>query len=87
MTDSTPPALNGDTPNGSTETPVQPGQPALPGFRIMAQYVRDFSFENPRAPESLKVEGRPNIDLGVEMNAQKTRRSSTSSWSMAACSS
>ncbi|MDP3378912.1 MAG: protein-export chaperone SecB, partial [Brevundimonas sp.] len=36
----------------------------------MAQYVRDFSFENPRAPESLKVEGRPNIDLGVEMNAQ-----------------
>ncbi|MFW2341895.1 protein-export chaperone SecB [Brevundimonas sp.] len=70
MTDSTPPAPNGDTPNGSTETPVQPGQPALPGFRIMAQYVRDFSFENPRAPESLKIEGRPNIDLGVEMNAQ-----------------
>jgi len=36
----------------------------------LAQYVRDFSFENPRAPESLRVEGRPGIDMGVEMNAQ-----------------
>ncbi len=41
-----------------------------PGFRIMAQYVRDFSFENPKAPESLRVEGKPAIDLGVEMGAQ-----------------
>ena len=39
-------------------------------MRILAQYVRDLSFENPRAPESLRVEGKPAIDLGVEMNAQ-----------------
>ncbi len=46
------------------------GAPPAPGFRILAQYVRDLSFENPKAPESLRVEGKPNIDLGVEMNAQ-----------------
>ncbi len=65
MTDATAPA---DTAaNGQTE-PMQ-GQPAGPGFRIMAQYVRDLSFENPRAPESLRIEGKPAIDMGVEMNA------------------
>ena len=44
--------------------------PAPGGFRILAQYVRDLSFENPKAPESLRVEGKPAIDLGVELNAQ-----------------
>ena len=64
MTDAAPPA---ETPNGD---PSQQGQPAGPGFRILAQYVRDFSFENPRAPESLRIDGKPAIDLGVEMAAQ-----------------
>jgi preprotein translocase subunit SecB len=40
------------------------------GFRVLAQYVRDLSFENPRAPESLRIEGKPEIDMGVEMNAR-----------------
>ncbi len=46
------------------------GGPPNGGFRILAQYVRDLSFENPKAPESLRVEGKPAIDLGVELNAQ-----------------
>jgi preprotein translocase subunit SecB len=41
-----------------------------PGYRVLAQYVRDLSFENPRAPESLRIEGKPEIDMGVEMNAR-----------------
>ena len=40
------------------------------GFRVLAQFVRDLSFENPRAPESLRMEGKPEIDMGVEMNAR-----------------
>jgi preprotein translocase subunit SecB len=41
------------------------------GIRILAQYIRDLSFENPRAPESLRqTDSRPEIDLGVEMNAR-----------------
>ena len=44
---------------------------AQPGVRILAQYIRDLSFENPRAPESLRgAEGPPQIELGVELNAR-----------------
>ena len=65
MTDATP-----TDPQATGQTNGLAGQPAGPGFRIMAQYVRDLSFENPRAPESLRVEGKPAIDLGVEMSGQ-----------------
>jgi preprotein translocase subunit SecB len=44
-----------------------------PGFRILAQFTRDLSFENPNAPESLRADGQglqPQIDIGVEMNAR-----------------
>jgi preprotein translocase subunit SecB len=41
-----------------------------PFFQILAQYVRDLSFENPRAPESLRLEGKPDVELGVEMSAR-----------------
>ena len=43
-----------------------------PGIRILAQFVRDFSFENPRAPDALRTASaaQPQIDLGVEMNAR-----------------
>ena len=42
-----------------------------PGIRILAQFIRDLSFENPRAPEALRGgTAQPQIDLGVEMNAR-----------------
>ena len=42
-----------------------------PGIRILAQFVRDLSFESPRAPDSLRGgPTQPQIDLGVEMNAR-----------------
>lgn len=42
-----------------------------PGIRILAQFIRDLSFENPRAPETLRGgQIQPQIDLGVEMNAR-----------------
>lgn len=61
MTDAVPP---------SDAKTAAPQAPAGPGFRIVAQYVKDLSFENPKAPDSLRVEGKPAIDMGVEMNAQ-----------------
>lgn len=46
-------------------------QGAEPGIRILAQFVRDLSFENPRAPNSLGVgQDQPQIELNVEMNAR-----------------
>ena len=61
MTDAVPPADANPAATG--------GQPQGPGFRIVAQYVKDLSFENPKAPDSLRVDGKPAIDMGVEMNA------------------
>jgi preprotein translocase subunit SecB len=47
------------------------GEQPQPGIRILAQFIRDLSFENPRAPESLRSMGDPpQIELGVEMNAR-----------------
>ena len=41
-----------------------------PSFRVLAQFTRDLSFENPHAPESLRAPGQPQIELGVEMGAR-----------------
>ena len=42
-----------------------------PGVRVLAQYIRDLSFENPRAPEALNLgNAPPQMDVGVEMNAR-----------------
>jgi preprotein translocase subunit SecB len=42
-----------------------------PQIRILAQFIRDLSFENPRAPESLRPTGaQPQIDIGVELAAR-----------------
>ena len=45
------------------------GQTA-PQIRIAAQFTRDLSFESPRAPDSLRAVGQPEIDIGVELNAR-----------------
>jgi preprotein translocase subunit SecB len=53
------PATNGSDPNQQ------------PGIHILAQYIKDLSFESPHVPESLRVTGTPpQIDLNVELNAQ-----------------
>jgi preprotein translocase subunit SecB len=52
----------------NAEAELQPGGPQI---RILAQFTRDLSFENPRAPESLRAaQAQPQIELGVEMSAR-----------------
>ena len=42
-----------------------------PGIRVLAQFIRDLSFENPRAPDSMHAsQVQPAIDLGVELSAR-----------------
>ncbi|HEY5410132.1 MAG TPA: protein-export chaperone SecB [Caulobacteraceae bacterium] len=42
-----------------------------PGIRVLAQFTRDLSFENPHAPDSLNLGAQaPQMDVGVEMNAR-----------------
>jgi preprotein translocase subunit SecB len=43
-----------------------------PRFSVLAQYVKDFSFENPNAPRSLAPQQQgPNIGLQVNVNARQ----------------
>ena len=59
-----------DTDAAGQENGVDIGLPE-PGIRVLAQFIRDLSFENPRAPDSLRAgANQPAIDLGVEMNAR-----------------
>ncbi|MGZ3305146.1 MAG: protein-export chaperone SecB [Asticcacaulis sp.] len=53
-----------------TDLPAQPDTATVPNMQVLAQFIRDFSFENPRAPDSLRMESRPEVDLGVEMAAK-----------------
>lgn len=44
----------------------------LPQLNVLAQFVKDFSFENPNAPRSLTPqEEGPNINIQVNVNAQQ----------------
>ncbi|MBV9996024.1 MAG: protein-export chaperone SecB [Caulobacteraceae bacterium] len=48
-----------------------PGADEQAGIRILAQYIRDLSFESPHTPESLRSGApQPQVDLGVELNAR-----------------
>jgi len=43
----------------------------MPQVAIITQYVKDLSFENPNAPNSLQLQAQPRIDVNVGVNARK----------------
>jgi preprotein translocase subunit SecB len=52
--------------NGSPQA-----QAAMPQIGVLAQYVKDFSFENPNAPRSLAPSGQqPSINIQVNVDAK-----------------
>jgi len=52
------------TTNGGP-TPNQP-----PQLQVVAQYVKDFSFENPNAPQSLSPGAQPQIGIQINVGAK-----------------
>lgn len=42
----------------------------MPAMRVLAQYIKDFSFENPNAPASLRDGESPKIDLQLDVSAR-----------------
>jgi len=58
-----------ETNNGAGGAQPQPAGP--PGIGVNVQYVKDLSFENPNAPQSL-VQGqtRPQIEVNVDVQAR-----------------
>jgi preprotein translocase subunit SecB len=55
--------------NGQTDPP--PPSDAPQQLIVNAQYVKDLSFENPRAPQSLiQQSAQPSVDINVDVKAQ-----------------
>lgn len=43
---------------------------SMPQLRVLAQYIKDFSFENPNAPASLREVAQPKTDLQLDVSAR-----------------
>ncbi len=54
-----------DTPDMATQ-PQDTAPPTGPAIRVISQYIRDLSFENPGA----SVQEQPNIELGIDVGAK-----------------
>jgi len=59
-----------DAPGGDAQPGIQANQ-ALPQLNVLAQYVKDLSFENPNAPGSLQQHQQaPSINIQINVNAK-----------------
>lgn len=68
MTDTT----AGDAPQNGSGNGGASEAPMGPQFRVLAQYIKDLSFENPNAPNSLMAQGQqPKINLSVDVQARR----------------
>jgi preprotein translocase subunit SecB len=54
---------------GSAAAPPPPQAGGQPQLGVVAQYVKDFSFENPNAPRSLQTQVQPQIGIQINVNA------------------
>ncbi len=56
----------------SSVQPENGAAEAQPSMSVVAQYVKDLSFENPKAPDSLRArEASPQIAIGVNVNSRQ----------------
>ena len=54
------------TNGGPTAAPPPTGQPQL---NVLAQYIKDLSFENPNAPRILSANAQPQINIQINVQA------------------
>jgi preprotein translocase subunit SecB len=54
----------------STTNGGQAEAPQAPQLTVLAQYIKDFSFENPNAPQSLMQGQQPQINIQINVSAK-----------------
>jgi preprotein translocase subunit SecB len=63
------------SPTNGGDTPANPTPQQAPGqtqFRVIAQYSKDFSFENPNAPQSLmQQQTAPTMNIQVNVSPKQ----------------
>ena len=71
-----PKKTNGDSPSPKPalaepdDDAAPPSAATQPQLTVLAQYIKDLSFENPSAPQSLQGPGQnPQLKVGVNVNA------------------
>lgn len=66
------PKISEGTAAGAVNLQVPPPQPGTqPSMRILGQYLKDLSFENPNAPQALAPQQtQPDINIAVNVNAR-----------------
>jgi preprotein translocase subunit SecB len=57
------------TNGGQPAQAAAPGQDQGPQLNVVAQYIKDLSFENPNAPQSLQIQQQPQIGIQINVNA------------------
>ena len=59
------------TTNGGAASPGAQAEAVQPQLNVLAQYVKDLSFENPNAPRSLQQQqAQPSINIQINVNAK-----------------
>ena len=58
------------TNGGETKNPPQASAGSAPQLNVVAQYIKDLSFENPRAPQSMTAGQQPQITIQINVNAK-----------------
>ena len=58
--------------NAAPPNPDGTDAAGVPMMMVNAQYVKDLSFENPNAPQSLSQQGgEPNVQIAIDVNADQ----------------
>lgn len=58
--------------NANSAAPTAQAQVPMPSIRVLAQYIKDLSFENPNSPASLRDTSQPKVDLQLDVKARGT---------------
>jgi preprotein translocase subunit SecB len=62
--------MSGDGSNGGG-APAPGAEGTAPSFSVLVQYSKDFSFENPNAPQSLIQQQQPQIGIQINVNPRQ----------------
>jgi preprotein translocase subunit SecB len=63
--------MSNPTNGGEQGAPAQPQtQEVTPQLSVLAQYIKDFSFENPNAPRSLQPSQAPSISIQINVDVK-----------------
>src|ERR1700682_1587481 len=58
--------------NGGQTPEASPPQQPQAQFRVLMQYTKDFSFENPNAPQSISQQAQqPKISIQINVNPKQ----------------